>query len=171
MDTETNPTPPEKENKPEVIPANCRQVEVLKKCIEEQIKVFRAKGRSNKKGAIIVQTFIIILSATTTIFIGWKIGSKNESSPTLINFALITSAVTTGLTMLYNFFDYKELWAQYKIAANELEAILAELTYLQGWEIQKKDLDRIFDSYSSVCKSTNSAYKQIRMSKDTTSDA
>ena len=151
--------------------ANPHQVEALKKCIEDHISVFKVKGRRNKKGAIIVQTFIIVLSASTTIFIGWKISPENDDiSATLINFALITSAVTTGLTMLYNFFDYKELWAQYKIAANELEAILYELIYLQDLPIEKKDLDRIFDSYSSICKNTNSAYKQIRIAKDTTNE-
>lgn len=158
------------------IPVSAQQMTALKNCIIEKTKTLGDKGRRNKTGAIIVYILIISFSAATTILIGWKAGVTDNltaTTNTLVNLALICSAVTTGLNMFYNFFDYKDLWVHYKASRNELLEILSELEYLEasGLEnISQKQLNDLFNRYKDICANTNKFYLQLRMQSDKTSD-
>ena len=163
-DKNNNEEPLKKGNAVRAMP---EQITAFEECIVAKVETFKIKGRKNKQGAIIVQIAIIVFSAATTIFIGWKTKPENV---TLVNFALVCSAVTTGLTMLYNFFDYKDLWVQYKTGKNEFESLLAEVKYYKASGITKQQLDALFAKYSDISNNVNTAYKQIRMAKDSTTE-
>jgi len=110
-------------------PVTQEQIAALRKCIQSKMDLFSKKGTKSKLGASVVKFVIIASSVLTPILIGWK-GGDDKSVEHLVNLALISSAIGTGATALYNFFDYKDLWTQYKAARNELESNLAELDYL-----------------------------------------
>lgn len=152
------------------ISVTTKEIEALKSCIETAMAEYARKGRRNKKGAIAVQIILIILSAFTTILIGWKFEDK-QPSILLTNLALICSAIVAGMNVVNAFFDYKELWGQYKAARNQLNMLLSELCYLQAsgeGNITQTQLGGIFDQYKSICENTNKVYQQLRMAKDST---
>jgi hypothetical protein len=155
-------------NPEEVRAVTQEQIEALKKCVQSKIDLFSKKGERSKLGAAAVKFVIIASSVLTPILIGWK-GIDGKSIEQLVNYALISSAVGTGATALYNFFDYKDLWTQYKAARNELEVILAELDYLEASglvNITQQQMALLFKSYVQVCADTNSFYREIRLAKD-----
>ena len=148
------------------IPATLNEVQALIACIETAKKEYSIKGSKNKKGAIIVQVLLIVLSALTTIFIGWKSANNNIN---LTNLALICSAIVASLNVIIAFFDYKELWVQYKVSRNDLTMLRAELNFISASEdgkVTKKQLLVIFEEYKNICNRTNQAYQQLRMAKD-----
>lgn len=150
--------------------ATLAEIEALKKCLESETGDYTNKGRKNKKGAILIQILLVLLSALTTIFIGWK-PEDNKSNVFLINLGLICSAVVAGLNVTNAFFDYRELWAQYNVSRNQLRMLLSELSILQAsgdGNVTKKQLTEIFERYRGICDETNKTYQQLRMAKDST---
>jgi|GEM_PF-2838209 len=146
-------------------PVTERQVNALKECIDKKILAYGTKGTKNKKGAIIAQFILIICSVLTPIFIGWNEGT----SKLLVNLALISSAITTACSSLQVFFDWKELWTNYKVARNELETIIAEIDYQVaiGYDkIDQETMQKFFERYKAVCFKMDESYRSIRASVD-----
>jgi hypothetical protein len=160
------------ENSTEKTDTTIEKINSLRKSITSKMDVLTYKGKRNKTGATIAQTCIIVFSVATPILIGWKTGAdwKPENIALLVNLALICSAVTAGGNMLFNFFDYKELWVEYKNAKNELLLLLSELDYLEssGTEnIKPEQVDAIFQKYLAICLEIGRNYRRIRSTKDT----
>lgn len=152
------------------IQATTKEIYALIQCLEGAAKEYGEKGSKNKKGAIVVQVLLIVLSALTTIFIGWK-ATGDVPNIFLINLALICSAVVAGLNVINAFFDYRELWAQYKVSRNQLQILLSELNYIRASgdeKVTKSQLGEIFTKYKDICEQTNKTYQQLRTAKDTT---
>ncbi|TDN39266.1 DUF4231 domain-containing protein [Hymenobacter sp. UV11] len=154
----------------EVRPVTQEQIAALRNCVNRKIEEFNGKGRRNKYSAAIVKVLIVAASVATPILIGWK-GVDGKTVEQLVNWALITSAIASGATTLYNFFDYKDLWAQYKVARNELASILAELDYLKesglkNINVTQQQMEILFKKYIQVCTDTNSFYRETRLAKD-----
>jgi len=155
---------------PKPVIATPNEINALRRFIEATAKEYSEKGRRNKRGAIIVQILLVCLSALTTIFLGWKF-ENDYKSIFLLNLSLICSSVVSGINVILAFFDYKELWAQYKVSRNKLKVLSCELDYLQASRpegVTKKLVDEIFDRYVKVCEDTNQTYHQLRMAKDGT---
>lgn len=152
---------------PATRPVTAKQLAALRKCVESKIAYYDSKGRRNKYSAAAIKILIVSSSVLTPILIGWKDATIEQVQ--LGNYALVSSAVAAGTTALYNFFDYKDLWTQYKVSRNELETILAELDYLEesGQEnITQQQMELLFKSYVRVCADTNSFYRETRLAKD-----
>lgn len=155
----------------ETRPVTKEQIKALQKCLEDKIALFGEKGTKNKKGAAILQFCVITFSVATPILIGWK--SDSPTSLLLANLALASSALSAGTNTLYNYFDYKDLWVQYKVARNELESIVAELQYLEssGLEnVTQSQIAVLFKNYVQVCADTNSFYCETRLARDDVSN-
>lgn len=132
------------------------------------MRYFHKKSRANKIGASIFKLVIVVSSVLTPILIGWKDGSQQ-----LINLGLISSAVTAGATALYNFYDNKDLWVQFKVSRNELEALLAELNYLEAVGLAyftQAQLELLFNRYVAICSETNVFYRTTRLAPDEQAD-
>lgn len=148
------------------------QITALRKCITETIASYRIKKRRNKWGAIIVQSLSILFSFGTTVLIGWNIKEGVPQSlnvSTLTNFALIVSALATGINTLDKFFDYKTLWIGYNISISNLQSALARLDYLAsiGTEnVKKQELDEIFNRYELTCSNMDKNYHETRSARD-----
>lgn len=141
-----------------------QKIQSLRKSIEFEIKTLSIKGRKNKYGAVAVQSSIIIFSVATPIFIGWK-----SDDPMLKNIALICSAITAGGNMIYNFFSYRDLWIEYKISRNDFITLLAEVDYLESsgiTNIEKKEVDALFQKYIQIRLEIGKNYRKIRSDKD-----
>ena len=141
-----------------------KQVIALKDCINAKISSFRIKGTKNKKGAISAQIILVFCSVLTPIFIGWK-----GEHTVLINLALISSAITTACSSLQAFFDWKELWTNYKFSKNGLETIIAEIDYLVslGYDkINQDDMSNFFGRYKEICAKMDESYKSLRISEN-----
>lgn len=152
------------------IPASAKEIEALKQCLETAVGEYSIKGSRNKKGAIFIQVSLVLLSALTTIFIGWK-PTGNSTNVLVINLGLICSAVVASLNVINAFFDYRELWAQYKVSRNQLKILLSELNFLRASgdeNVTKKQLAEIFERYKDICDQTNKTYQQLRTAKDST---
>lgn len=108
------------------LPATPKEIDALADCLKVASINYASRGSKNKRGTILVQVFLILLSALTTIFIGWKT-TNNGPNLFLINLGLICSAIVGGLNVINAFFDYRELWAQYKVSGNQLDMLLSEL--------------------------------------------
>ncbi len=158
------------DNSPVDTLATTAEIDTLKELIEAAIGEYSNKGHKNKKGAVIVQGALISLSALTTIFLGWKF-PNSKTNFILINLALVSSSVVSGLNVINAFFDYKDLWAQYKVSRNQLKTLRAELLYIQASyndKITKNQVKEIFEKYKNICNETNTTYQQLRMAKDGT---
>ena len=152
------------------IRATTKEIDALMQCLEVASKDYANKGSKNKRGAIFVQVLLIVLSALTTIFIGWK-ATGDAPNLFLINLGLVCSAVVAGLNVINAFFDYRELWAQYKVSRNQLRILLSELNYIRASgdeNVTKSQLGEIFAEYKNICEQTNKTYQQLRMAKDST---
>ncbi|MBN9297921.1 MAG: DUF4231 domain-containing protein [Filimonas sp.] len=149
-------------------PVTEKQVMALKNCITSKIDSFRHKGIKNKRGAIAAQVILISFSVITPILIGWK-NSKGDLYPVLINLALISSGITAACSSLQVFFDWKDLWANYKVAKNGLETIMTELDYLISSDyenITQQDMRDFFNRYKDICAKMDESYKNVRTSDD-----
>ena len=164
--------PQDASNRTEEKTVTYAQIDSLRKCISSTIDSYRIKKRKNKIGAITVQGFSILFSFGTTVLIGWKIQKEVAESinvSTLTNFALIVSALATGINTLDKFFDYKTLWIGYNVSISNLKSALAKLDYLASLgseNIQRKQLDDIFNSYELTCLNMDKNYQEIRSAKD-----
>lgn len=140
------------------------KIQSLKNSVEWEIKTLTIKGRKNKFGASVVQSFIILFSVATPILIGWKPGND-----TLKNLALICSAITAGGTMIYNFFSYRDLWVEYKISRNDFITLLAEVDYVEASGIENikdEQIDKLFQKYLKIRTEIGKNYRRIRSEKD-----
>jgi hypothetical protein len=141
-----------------------RQVNALKDCINAKISSYSNKGTRNKKGAISAQIILVLGSVLTPIFIGWKDGHS-----VLLNLALISSAITTACSSLQAFFDWKELWTNYKFSKSGLGTIIAEIDYLVslGYDkINQDDMSNFFSRYKEICAKMDESYKSLRTSEN-----
>jgi hypothetical protein len=161
------PTPPEAttpETSSNHMPVTCQQVNELRSCIKQKTGYFDRKSRTNKLGASGFKLVIVVSSVLTPILIGW-----HEGNPRLVNLGLISSAVTAGATALYNFYDNKDLWVQFKVSRNELEALLAELNYREAAGLAhftQAQLEMLFNRYVAICSETNVFYRTTRLTPD-----
>lgn len=169
--------PQDASNRTEEKTVTYAQIDSLRKCISTTIDSYRIKKRKNKIGAITVQTLSILFSFGTTVLIGWKIqkgvaesiDATETINATLMNWALIVSALATGINTLDKFFDYKTLWIGYNVSISNLKSALAKLDYLASLgseNIQRKQLDDIFNSYELTCLNMDKNYQEIRSAKD-----
>ncbi len=139
------------------------QVNALKNCINTKINEFSRKGTRNKRGAVIAQVTFVISSLITPIFIGWK-GENGNTINLLVNLGLISSAFAAACSGLQTFFDWKELWTNYKVSRNGLQTIIAELDYLSSYaNISPQTMDDFFDRYKDICARMDENYKNLRM--------
>jgi Protein of unknown function (DUF4231) len=149
-------------------PVTESQVMALKKCITSKINSFRNKGTKNKRGAIAAQIILITFSLITPVLIGWK-NDEEEVIRVLVNLALISSGITAACSSLQAFFDWKELWANYKVSKNGLETIIAEMDYLtsSGYEnINQQAMQDFFNRYKEICAKMDESYKSMRASDE-----
>jgi len=154
-------------------PVTESQVLALKNCITSKINSFKNKGTKNKRGAIAAQVILIVFSVITPVLIGWK-NDKGEAYTVLVNLALISSGITAACSSLQIFFDWKELWTNYKVSKNGLETLIAEMDYLisSGYEnINQKDMQEHFNRYKEICAKMDESYKHSRTSNDNSGGA
>jgi hypothetical protein len=140
------------------------KINSLKNSVEHEIKTLTVKARKNKYGATIAQSCIIVFSVATPILIGWE-----PEYRLLKNLALICSAVTAGGTMIYNFFNYRDLWVEYKISRNEFITLLAEVNYLESSgikNIKEEKVDELFKKYIQIRLEIGRNYRRIRSDND-----
>ncbi|WP_163410135.1 SLATT domain-containing protein [Flavobacterium ajazii] len=150
---------------PKKISTTEEKINSLRNSVTNKIKVLTHKGKKNKIGASAAQICIIIFSVATPILIGWK----TTDNTMLTNIALICSAITAGGNMLFNFFDYKDLWIEYKISKNEFITLLAELDYLEASGIENikhEQIDLLFQKYLTICLEIGKNYRRIRSTKN-----
>ncbi len=154
-------------------PVTESQVLALKNCITSKINSFKNKGTKNKHGAIAAQVILIVFSVITPVLIGWK-NDKGEAFTVLVNLALISSGITAACSSLQVFFDWKELWTNYKVSRNGLETIIAEMDYLisSGYEnINQQAMQDHFTRYKEICAKMDESYKQSRTNNDNSGGA
>jgi hypothetical protein len=145
-------------------PVTESQVLALKNCIASKINSFKNKGTKNKRGAIAAQVILIGFSVITPVLIGWK-NDNGEAFTVLVNLALISSGITAACSSLQAFFDWKELWTNYKVSKNGLETIIAEMDYLisSGYEnINQQAMQDFFNRYKDICAKMDESYKNLR---------
>jgi hypothetical protein len=143
-------------------PVSREQIKALRDCIEAKIRSYGTKGTKNKKGAASVQVIIIVFSVITPILIGWK--TDEQTAILYKNWALAASTITAGFSTLHDFFDYKELWTQYKVSRNGMETISAELNYLESsGTLTQRKMDELFERYIKICSETDGFYRDVRL--------
>jgi hypothetical protein len=125
----------------------------------ENIKVtkeyYRRQKNQHKTGTVLVNTFTILASGMSTIFIGWK-----PADDGLLNWALVTSTIATAIILLNSVFDYKNVWVTYKVAILELN-LLADKVKSCCPMVETK-LDDFEQQYENICERVTSEYKRIR---------
>ena len=166
-----------KENENEIIvlpladntAVSLQQIKAFNDTIVLKIKDCKYRKKRNKVSATIMQTFSVIFSISTTVLIGWKTLDKSGStSPDLLNWALVISALASGLSTLIKYYDNKDLWVVYKIAAAALEGLSEKLMYLSSrgeGKTTKKELDDEYKKYETICEDMSKNYQQIRSSE------
>jgi hypothetical protein len=166
-----------KENENEIIvlpladntAVSLQQIKAFNDTVILKIEDCRGRKKRNKVSATIMQTFSVIFSISTTVLIGWKTFDKSGSpSPGLLNLALVISALASGLSTLIKFYDNKDLWVVYKIAAAALEGLSEKLMYLSSrgeGKTTKKELDDEYKKYETICEDMSKNYQQIRSSE------
>jgi hypothetical protein len=166
-----------KENENEIIvlpladntAVSLQQIKAFNDTIILKIEDCKGRKKRNKISATIMQTFSVIFSFSTTVLIGWKTFDKSGStSPDLLNWALVISALASGLSTLIKYYDNKDLWVVYKIAAASLESLSEKLMYLSSrgeGKTTKKELDDEYKKYETICEDMSKNYQQIRSSE------
>lgn len=156
-------------NSSESMSVSNSQLVNFKEILNDNIDRYTRKRNKNKAGAYVVQTFIILFSFGTTVLIGWKVSDDSAYKELIINFALVLSALVTGLSTLDKFFDYKAFWIDYNVAIAGLKHILRKVEYLESFgpeNITRKQLDELFNLFELVCSTMDKNYKEIRSARD-----
>lgn len=164
MDQPLSPT-----DRKEVVEVIQAKLSSLKKLISETIASYKSKRKRNKIGAIAVQSLSILFSFGTTVLIGLKLVDTAGESIDISNFALVISALATGIVALDKFFDYKALWIGYNVSIANLKSLDKKLEYLSSGgakSVPLRDLDNMFEQFELICSNMNRTYQEIRMSKD-----
>lgn len=153
-------------------PVTLEQIKSLYNRIFEKIIDYGKKKKRNKIFAVTMQSLSVIFSVGTTVLIGWKVFDEKgglEVNHNYLNYALVVSALASGITSLNKFFDYKDLWIIYNIAVISLKSISEKLIFLYArgeGKTTKKELDEIFKKYETICEDMSRNYQQIRSSPD-----
>lgn len=141
-----------------------RKIKFLSEKIDKRIDSFKERRGENRRKTIRLKFLSLSLASLTTILLG--INGLNTSSKLLFqNVAFILSAITTFLTALDTFFNYRALWIRYTVTLNELYELKDNLEYLctnETINIVKEDLDRLYQQYQRILNETNTNWTELR---------
>jgi len=132
--------------------------------VEECLRTFNSKRQLNKHLAVGLKLFAAFLSATITVLLGVSYASK----PDLVfkNIAIGLSAFVAVINAWDAFFNHRNLWVRYTIAANRMRSLREEIRYQLARDHQLSDeyQDRFFAKYQEIIAALNNAWEELRIS-------
>jgi hypothetical protein len=141
-----------------------KEVEFLRKRLQQEIDSFRQRRASNRAKAFLVKIVTVALGALATVAIGIKSYLPSKYEPWLSAFALCVTAVIPIVATWEAFFDHRWLWIQYTATLGMLYSLSDELEYAIATELPlgQTKLDDLYARFQTALASTNSSWAEKR---------
>jgi uncharacterized membrane protein len=144
-----------------------KEVEFLRKRLQQEIDSFRKRRTSNRAKAFLVKIITVALGALATVALGVKSYLPPKYEPWLSALALCVTAVIPIVATWEAFFDHRWLWIQYTATLGMLYSLSDELEYAMatGSQLSQQKLDDLYARLQTALVSTNTSWAEKR-SKD-----
>ena len=140
---------------------NQKQIDFLKKQIEDAIGALYKRRKNNKGKTFYIQMTTTILSSISTIILGLKIEDYQEFTRIT---ALVISTLITIIVGVDAFYNHKRLWLTYADTLNEMYSLRFDLDYrlLASAELTNEELANFKNKYQSILDSSNQKWMKLR---------
>jgi len=131
--------------------------------IDRHIEWFRHARLVNKRRAFASRMGITLLSAATTVVLGFQ-GVSSAAIIPMKNAALVLSALVSLLSTWEGFFSHRALWVQYTATLARLQGLRADLRYMLSPQSESKDsaLDALHLRLAAILEETNTFWFGMR---------